>query len=304
VNGEAKTTSRRHIGELLDSELLSRLDALDVLSRKILQGKMQGERQSKRRGQGVEFADHRPYVVGDDLRFVDWNIYSRLDQLFVKIFLEEQDLTIHVLADVSGSMASGDPPKELAVKRLAAALAYVGLVNNSRVTVSLFADGLVAQQAHMRGRGHLPRLADMLLANHADGSSHFERSARQLVAGRTGAGVMIVLSDFLFKEGFADGLRRLISSRYELYVLQMLSPQEIEPDITGDVKLIDLEDCDAAEITVSKTLLDYYKRNLAAWCADLRDQCVRAGATYVMTNSGVELQTLMLSYLRKRGLLG
>src|SRR5512146_645682 len=113
---------------LLDPKFMARLDSLDVLSRKILQGKLQGERRSKRRGQSVEFADHRPYVVGDDLRFVDWNIYGRLEQLFLKLFLEEQDLTVHILADTSASMSVGDPSKDLFAKRLTAALGYVSLV--------------------------------------------------------------------------------------------------------------------------------------------------------------------------------
>ena len=299
-----KGRSPKHIGELLDSEFMARLDALDVLSRKILQGKLQGERQSKRRGQGAEFSDHRPYAVGDDLRFVDWNIYSRLDQLFVKIFLEEQDLSVQVLVDASASMASGDPSKDLAAKRLAAALAYVGLVNNSRVTVSVFADGVTDQLSNVRGRGYLPRLADLLLAARPQGPSHFEKAARQIAAGRIGSGIMIVLSDFFLKEGFDDGLRRLISARYELYVIQMLSPQELSPELTGDLKLIDVEDGDEAEVTVSRTLIDYYKRNLSAYCNEIKDFCTGRGATYVLTNSGVPTQTLMLNYLRKRGLVG
>src|SRR3990172_6890535 len=105
----AQARPRRQLRELLDSNFLAKLDSLDILSRKILQGKLQGERRSKRRGQSVEFADHRPYVVGDDLRFVDWNIYGRLEQLFLKLFLEEQDLTVHVVADLSASMSVGEP---------------------------------------------------------------------------------------------------------------------------------------------------------------------------------------------------
>ncbi len=130
---------------------MARLDSLDVLSRKILQGKLQGERRSKRRGQSVEFADHRAYVVGDDLRFVDWNIYGRLDQLFLKLFLEEQDLTVHVLADTSASMGVGEPAKDLFAKRLTAALGYISLVNNNRLTVSLFGDGVRVAVAERAG---------------------------------------------------------------------------------------------------------------------------------------------------------
>ncbi|KPK80753.1 MAG: hypothetical protein AMJ81_11405, partial [Phycisphaerae bacterium SM23_33] len=148
----ARTSPPKRLTELLDPEFMARLDALDVLSRKMLQGKLQGERRAKRRGQSVEFADHRPYVVGDDLRFVDWNVYGRLDQLFLKLFLEEQDLSVQLVVDVSGSVGWGDPPKDLAIKKLAAALGYVGLVNNNRVTISAFADGVVGQLQNLRGR--------------------------------------------------------------------------------------------------------------------------------------------------------
>ena len=224
------TTSMRKLTELLDPKFMARLDALDVISRKILQGKLQGERRSKRRGQSVEFADHRPYVVGDDLRFVDWNVYGRLDQLFLKLFLEEQDLTVHILADASASMSVGDPSKDLFTKRLTAALGYIGLVNNNRVTISLFADGVRMQLANMRGRNYLPQMAELLLTTECDGFSDFEKACRDVAAGRIGSGITIVISDFLFKQGYEAALRRLLGARYDLYVIQVLSPAG---DFTG-----------------------------------------------------------------------
>src|SRR5216117_163606 len=121
---------------LLTSEFMARLDQLDVMSRKLLAGKMKGERRSKRRGQSVEFADYRNYVVGDDLRFIDWNVYARLDRLFLKLFMEEEDLSLYVMMDVSKSCDFGDPNKALYIKRVAAALGYIGLVNYNRVTIS------------------------------------------------------------------------------------------------------------------------------------------------------------------------
>ncbi|MHC4154197.1 MAG: DUF58 domain-containing protein [Planctomycetota bacterium] len=297
------TASRKRLTDLLDPAFMARLDSLDVLSRKILQGKLQGERRSKRRGQSVEFADHRPYVVGDDLRFVDWNIYGRLDQLFLKLFLEEQDLTVHLAIDASASMSFGEPAKELFIKKLTAALAYISLVNNNRVTISVFADGLQAQLANMRGRNYLPQMAELLLTLSSEGLSHFDSSARQIAAGRIGSGIMIVLSDFLFKEGFDTGLRRLMARQYDLYVIQVLSAQELSPEISGDLKLIDIEDADAAEITVSGALLKYYKRTLTAYCNELKDFCTRRGATYVLVNSGDSVESLVLNYLRRIRLL-
>jgi uncharacterized protein (DUF58 family) len=293
---------RKKLTDLLDPVFMSRLDALDVLSRKILQGK-QGERRSKRRGQSVEFADHRPYVAGDDLRFVDWNVYGRLEQLFLKLFLEEQDLTVHIVADGSASMGFGEPSKELFIKKLTAALGYVSLVNNNRVTISFVADGVAIQLANMRGRSYLDQMAECLLTTGCDGLSNFDDACRQLAAGRIGSGVMIVLSDFLFKEGYDSGLRRLIGRQYDLYVIQVLCPQELSPNLSGELKLIDIEDADDAEITVSTALTKYYKRNLTAYCNELKDFCTSRGAVYVLANSADSVESLVLNYLRRIRLL-
>lgn len=293
----------RRLTDLLDPAFMNRLDSLDVLSRKILQGKLHGERRSKRRGQSVEFADYRPYVEGDDLRFVDWNIYGRLEQLFLKLFLEEQDLTVHIVVDGSASMSVGEPSKEIFIKKLAAALAYVSLVNNNRVTISFFADEVKGQLANMRGRAYLHKMAEYLLAAECDGPSDFDNSCRQLAAGRIGSGVMIVLSDFLFKEGYDSGLRRLIGNHYDLYAIQVLSAQELSPDLSGELKLIDVEDADVAEITVSAALAKYYKRNVTAYCNELRSFCTRRGAVYVLANSSDSVESLVLNYLRRIRLL-
>jgi uncharacterized protein (DUF58 family) len=294
---------RKKLTDLLDPVFMSRLDALDILSHKILQGKLQGERRSKRRGQSVEFADHRPYVAGDDLRFVDWNVYGRLEQLFLKLFLEEQDLTVHIVADASGSMSFGEPPKELFIRKLTAALGYVSLVNNNRVTISFIADGVTAQLANMRGRSYLDKMAECLLTAGCDGPLNFDDACRQLAAGRIGSGVMVVLSDFLFKDGYDSGLRRLIGRQYDLYVIQVLCPQELSPDLNGELKLLDIEDADAAEITVSAALLKYYKRNLTAYCNELKDFCTSRGAVYVLANSSDSVESLVLNYLRRIRLL-
>ena len=297
-----KPTTRK-LSELLDPQFMARLDSLDLLSRKVLQGKLQGERRSKRRGRSVEFADHRPYVVGDDLRFVDWNVYGRLDQLFLKLFLEEQDLTVHVLVDASASMGVGEPAKGLFAKRLTAALGYISLVNSNRLTISLFGDGVRAQLANLRGRNYLPQMAEMLLTTDCDGLSDFEKACRDATAARLGSGITIVISDFLFKQGYESALRRLIGAHYDLYVIQVLSPQEIAPELAGDLKLLDIEDGDVAEITVSSALIKYYKRNLAAYCDELRNFCTNRGAVYVQANSADSIESLVLNYLRRIQLL-
>src|SRR5438128_84268 len=154
---------------LLTSECMARLDQLDVMSRKLLAGKMKGERRSKRRGQSVEFADYRNYVVGDDLRFIDWNIYGRLDRLFLKLFLEEEDLALYILVDVSKSCAYGDPNKSIYMKKVAAALGYIGLVNYNRVTIAAMSSSIVAETGALRGRRRVAQMIDFISKLEASG---------------------------------------------------------------------------------------------------------------------------------------
>src|SRR3954466_13444298 len=156
------TTTENRSSLLLEPSFMARLDQLDLVSRKMLAGKMKGERRSKRRGQSVEFADYRNYVIGDDLRFIDWNAYARLDKLFLKLFLEEEDLSLYILLDVSKSCDFGNPNKALYLKQVAAALGYVGLVNYNRVHLTAFADGVVTETGALRGRTKVNQMIGFL----------------------------------------------------------------------------------------------------------------------------------------------
>src|SRR6476620_10820843 len=154
--------TERKSGLLLDPQFMARLDQLDIMSRKRLTGKMKGERRSKRRGQSVEFADYRNYTIGDDLRFIDWNIYARLDKLFLKLFLEEEDLALYILIDCSKSADYGTPNKFRYMQRVAAAIGYIGLVNYNRVALCAVSNGLVADTGAMRGRRRVSQMVDFL----------------------------------------------------------------------------------------------------------------------------------------------
>ncbi|HAK93693.1 MAG TPA: DUF58 domain-containing protein [Planctomycetes bacterium] len=296
--------ARNRLTELLDGAFMARLDALDIRSRRILRGGAHGERRSKRRGQSVEFADHRQYAPGDDIRFLDWNIYGRLDRFFLKVFLEEQDLSLHILLDASASVGFGDPPKRLLLRRLAAALAYIGLARNNRVTVATFADGLRARLSGMRGRAYLPALADLLLTAPDEGFSDFGKACRQLAQDRLGSGITVVLSDFLFKEGYERGFAALLSDRYDLCAVQVLSPQERAPDLAGDLKLVDAEDGDASEITATAALLARYRRTLDAYVGGLSAYLTRRGAAHLLADSSQPVDRLVLTSLRNARIVG
>ena len=201
-------------------------------------------------------------------------------------------------------MAEGDPSKAWAAKRIAAALGYIGLVNSNRVTLTAFADGIVAQKANLRGRHQLANMAELLLAVEPRGATQFRRAARQIALSRRGKGVAVLLSDFLMKEGHEQGLRYLIGRRYDVYVLQILSPQELDPPLAGDLRLVDVEDEEMAEVTISAALLKRYKAALESYCGGLKEFCTRRGVTHVRASSATAVETVVLDYLRKRGLLG
>ena len=158
--------------QLLDPDFIRKLDQLDIVSRKVFAGKMRGERLTKRRGESVEFADYRSYVSGDDLRFLDWNVYARLDQLFLKLFLQEEDLHVSVLIDGSKSMDWGEPNKWLYARRIAAAIAYIGLVNFDRVSLYTHAGGLQSELAGLRGRRLMFKAIEFLTKAECSGSSN------------------------------------------------------------------------------------------------------------------------------------
>ena len=288
---------------LLDPDFMTRLEQLEIVSRKIHASRQKGERKSRRRGESAEFADYRNYVVGDDLRHIDWNIYARLDRLFLKLFLEEEDLNVSVLLDVSKSMDSGDPSKAMYAKRVAAAMAYIGLCNYDRVTLCAYTDTIAAYQQGLRGRRMMAQVVKFLDEVPIDGKSHFAAAAKQFAQRQAQKGVVLILSDFMDKGGFENGFRYLLGREMDIYVLQILSPQEVEPELTGDLKLVDVEDEDVAEITVSKPLLDKYKANLQTYCESIRNYCTHRGMAYYLALTKHPFETLVLNYLRQRELL-
>src|SRR5436190_19368531 len=253
---------------LLDPQFLTRLEQLELVSRKIFVGKMKGERLSKRKGQSVEFADYKNYVVGDDLRFLDWNLFARLDKLFIRLFLEEEDLHVYFLLDNSLSMDFGTPTKLRYAKQLAAALGFVGLVNSDRVVVEAFNDRLTQSMPPLRGRRSLWRVLNFLDKVEPAGPSDMAKALRSFSLKCPGKGIVVVLSDFMDKGGYEEALRYLVARQMDVYAIQILSQEEIDPDLTGDLKLVDVEDADAAEVTVHLPLLRRYKENLAAYRAE------------------------------------
>lgn len=310
----------KSIDELLDAQLIAKVSRLDFTSRKIFAGKLQGERRSKKRGQSVEFADHRPYVAGDDVRHIDWNIFGRLDRLFLKLFLEEEDLALHLVIDASASADCGEPNKFFFMQRLTMALGYIGLVNLNRVTCTAIGGYLAGADdgepdalsvtstiRDLRGRRRTHDLSRFICSLRPYGAAPFTEACKRIALSRRGKGVMVVMSDFFIKEGYEAGLRLLVGRGYDVMAVQVLSPQEVDPvgphGLLGDLRLRDVEDDDTAEVTISAPLLKRYRANLTAYCDELRVFCARRDINLLTVRSDLAIDTLILDYLRKRGVL-
>lgn len=289
--------------EILSPTLLAQLERLELVSRKIFRGRMKGERRSRRKGQSVEFADFRNYVHGDDLRFIDWNTFARLDKLFLKLFLEEEDLHFYALIDASGSMNFGDPTKFFYAKQIAASLGFIGLCRADRVKIEALGSTNTHPGPVLRGRRSLRRMLDYMDSVEPGSNIPLADGIKEFCLRNSGKGIVVLISDLMDKSGYDEALRYLMAQNMDIYVIHVLSPEELDPDVKGDIKLIDCEDSDVAEITVSRPLLDRYKRTLAAFIESARDFCNRRGISYLMTSTDNPVEQLVSNYLRRRGLV-
>jgi uncharacterized protein (DUF58 family) len=288
---------------LLPPPLLAQLERMELVSRKIFRGRMKGERKSRRKGQSVEFADFRSYVAGDDLRFIDWNTYARLDRLFLKLFLEEEDLHFYALLDGSGSMDFGEPTKFYYAKQLAAALGFVGLVRGDRVKIETLGQPSNQPAPVLRGRRSLWRMLDYLEDLEPTANVPLAQGLKNFCIRNSGKGIVVLVSDLMDKAGYEGALRYLLAQDMDIYVVHLLSVEEIEPDLQGDLRLLDCEDGDVAEVTISSGLLKRYQQTLAAFVESARAFCTRRGIVYLPARNDVSVEQLIQGYLRQRGLI-
>jgi uncharacterized protein (DUF58 family) len=303
MSATARSAASTSAESLLSPTLLAKLERLELVSRKIFRGRLKGERRSRRKGQSVEFADFRNYVPGDDLRFVDWNLYARLDKLFLKLFMEEEDLHFYTLIDASTSMGFGEPSKLHYAKQLAAALGFIGLCRADRVKIHILGSSRTKPAPVLRGRHSLWRMQEHLEDVEAEYNTPLAAGVKEFCLRNTGKGIVVLISDLMDKTGYQAALQMLLAQQMDVYVIHLLCPEELDPEIAGDLKLVDSEDGDIAEITVSRPLLDRYKQTLAAFINGARDYCSRRGLVYLLANTETPVETLVANYLRRRGLV-
>ena len=287
--------------KLFNERFLRQIDQLVLISKRARAGQMQGERPSPKRGQSVEFADYRQYSRGDDFRMIDWNVYARLETLFLKLFVEEEDVTVHLLIDTSRSMNWGTPNKLFAAKQLAGAMGYIALAGLDRVTASTFG-GQMSVFAPRRGKRQAYHLFHYLLGLQASGTAELGRTLKRYAQGARNIGPLLLISD-LFDPTWQDGLRALLARRFDVTVLHMLAPEELSPTLGGDLRLKDVERGTEVEITVDATMLQRYADNLHAWQTELRRWCGARGISYATIDSSIPVEKVTLNLLRRQAIV-
>lgn len=309
---------------LLTADFLAKLDRLSLVARRVRAGQTAGERRSTKRGTSVEFADYRDYTQGDDLRRVDWNVYARLERPYVKLFEEEEDLAVHVLLDGSGSMAWGgesasgrvsesaagdkreviDENKWACARRLAAALGYVALTAGDRLVVANLKSQIPNSKfGPVRGRGHVLRLFDWLEEVGAEGRTDLSAALRSYAVSGGRAGLVVLISDLFSPAGYAEGLTALSARGHEVAILHVLSPDEVEPPLGGDLRLLDVETGEPQEVTIDGGMRALYRRRLEEWQGEIRATCRALNAHYIPVVTDTSFDRVVLYDLRRVGLV-
>ncbi len=303
--GQDPTPPPASFDELLGGDLTAAMDRLEIMSRKVLAGKLHGERQSRRKGFSIDFAEHRPYVAGDDLRYVDWNVYARLDALFLKLYLDEEDLSVLLAIDASASMDWGNPSKWTWARRMAGALGGIALAGHQRVTVATFNDQGVSMLRDLRGRGRTAELGSWLLGSKCGGKGDLDAAIRTVQTSLRGRGVVVLLSDFWEQADPIGPLQRL-AGQHDLHCVQVLSPQELDPGghgLVGDLALEDAETGKVCEVTVTPALLRTCQAKLQDRVRLVREAARRAGGSHVAISTAEPVADVLTEQLRRSGLL-
>ena len=282
---------------LLEQNFLRRLAQLRVVARRRFAGASAGARRSTRHGSSAEFKDHRPYYPGDDVRRIDWNAYARLEELVLRLFVAEEDLSLYLLVDTSASLAH--PPEKLDIaKRIAAGLGYVALSGSDRVSVWPFASTLRRACAPMRGKKRVGGLLRTLDGLTAGGETDLSRAVDQLLARRPRPGLVAVISDFLDPAGFSRPIDRLIAERHEPVLFHVVHPEELDPTPGEDLVLVDSERGTSVEVTLDARSLRAYRARVEAFLAELSDFTRRRGLFYARVSTESEFEQAVLRYLR------
>ncbi|MEF3311733.1 DUF58 domain-containing protein [Paenibacillus sp. GYB004] len=292
----------------LDSETLLRLERMSITAKTRVRGTMQGKRRSRQTGASLDFADYRLYAPGDDIRQIDWNVYGRSGKPFVKLFLDEQELIVRLWVDVSASMNTGGERSEGTnkldyAKRLAASIGYMALAGYDRVGAGLFGEQVSSTLPVMRGKASARRLFQYLSEAKAEQTGDLFKALGQPGTLPRQPGMTWLFSDFLYESGVYETLNMLAAARQEVVVVQVLSPEELHPELTGDLRLVDIESGTGKEVAMSGKVLKAYKEALDSYTGALRGYCHERGITYALAPTNVPVLEWIAGTMRSSGVL-
>jgi uncharacterized protein (DUF58 family) len=291
---------------IFDEKNLRKLEQLTLVANRVRAGAMKGDRRSSKRGTSIEFADYRNYTKGDDLRRLDWNVYARLEKPFIKLLEEEEDLAVHLLVDASDSMGygeDGETQKLSYALRLAGALGHIGMAAGDMVTVTLLRSSGDLRWGPFRGQQNTLRLLQFLESGENAGITDLNLSLKNYALRGRRPGLLFVITDLLSPNGYETGLNALQSRGYEVGVIHVLSPEEIEPPMVGDVKLIDVETGGETEITLDAGMVDLYRRRVEEWRTEIADYCARRQIHYIPITTDIPWDRLVMQTLRIKGVV-
>jgi len=284
---------------LFDDEFLKKLEYLNIISKRQFAGQWKAERRSRARGTGLEFADSRSYVSGDDFRHLDWKVYLRLNRLILKLFQEDEDLPIYVFVDCSQSMNFGRPLKLDYSRRVAAALCYIGLANLDRVNVVAYADRVKAELPSQRGKGRILEIFRFLSELSPGGESDARESFRTYCMRMRRRGLAVVISDCFDARGFEDALDVFRHFRHDVFVIHIACHEEQEPELNGEFTLIDAESRTNHAITITSDLLNDYKAEYARFCRQIECYCRKHRFGYIRAATDFSFEDLILKDFRQ-----
>lgn len=289
--------------ELFDEDFQRKLDYLALVSRRVFAGRMRAERRTKKTGSGIEFADHRDYQPGDDFRYLDWGVYQRFDRLLVRLFEEEEDLSIYFIVDQSASMGFGDGKKFRYARRVAAALAYVGLANLDRVSIVAANEKISGRMPDTRGKARIFKVFRFLTGLQAEGTTSLEDTLKSFVAQNKRRGLAVLISDLYDPAGFERGINVLRYNKFDPFVVHITDPADRAPGLSGDVLLYDCETGDEREVTVTAAVLRKYQEAYDAYLGEIERFCSGHTVPYTRADVGVPFDELILRVFRRGGFL-
>jgi len=293
--------------KLFDEKTRRKLEQLTLVATRVRAGAMKGERRSNKRGTSIEFADYRDYVRGDDLRRLDWNIYARLERPFIKLLEDEEDLAVHLLLDTSASMDWPNEGSDVAHnklrygQRLLAGLAYISLATNDRLMLASISDSRRGEYGPVRGRGHGIGMLNYVSGLKAQGVTDLNAALKGYATRGGRPGLCFLISDLFSPTGFQDGVNALLAKGYEVGIIHVVSPDEVDPPLGGDLRLVDVETGQPQEVTIDGGMRELYMRRFAEWREHIRADCLRRNIHYVSVETNVPWEKVILFNLRHLG---